>query len=123
MIEIKITIDSALALLLERMKFELRLRQKSGMISRGLRLEDLSYKELLPIVESSLFDTVWLLPLELITSETNLTQIITSSVRALSRVFKREEFTLYSERQVKNIILPVQKYLSLYTQTKQYSQN
>ena len=110
MIEIKITIDTALSLLLDRMKFELKLRQKQGVIKPGLRLENLSYKDLRNLIEASVFDTVFLLPVDLITSETNLVQIITGTVRALAKVFHREEFLLYTSQQAKKLVDPIYNY-------------
>ena len=110
MIEIKITIDTALSLLLDRMKFELKLRQKQSVIKPGLRLENLSYKDLRNLIEASVFDTVFLLPVDLITSETNLVQIITGTVRALAKVLHREEFLLYTSQQAKKIVDPIYNY-------------
>jgi hypothetical protein len=110
MIEIKITVDAALSLLLERMKFELRIRQKSGLISNAYRLENLSYKELKSIVDTSVFDTIFLLPVEIICNESNLSQIVTSAVRALSKALHREEFQLYSQNQADKIIIYIKNY-------------
>ena len=107
MIEIKITIDTALNLILERMKFELKLRQKQGVLKPGLRIESLSHKDLLNLIETSVFDTVFLLPVDLITSETNLIQIITGTVRALAKVLHREEFLIYTSQQAKKLIDPI----------------
>ncbi len=110
MIEIKITVDAALGLLLERMKFELLIRQKSGLISDGYRLENLSYKELKSIVEFAVFDTIFLLPVEIICNETNLAQIVGGAVRALSKVLHREEFQLYSQNDAAKIISLIRNY-------------
>jgi len=123
MIEIKITIDTALSLLLDRMKFELKLRQKQGIIKPGLRLENLSYKDLLNLIEASVFDTVFLLPVDLITSETNLVQIITGTVRAFAKVLHREEFSLYTSHQAKKIIDPICNYFQDSLKEDLYSYN
>jgi len=111
MIEIKITVDAALSLLLERMKFELRIRQKSGLIPSGLSMQNLTYKELISIIEVSVFDTIFLLPVEIICTETNLAQIVVSAVRALSKILHREEFQLYSQDQAQKIISDIRSYL------------
>lgn len=123
MIEIKITIDTALALLLERMKIELKLRQKSKIIGEGLVLDNLSYKQLMPIVEASIFDTIFLLPIELVTKETNLTYIINGTVKALSKVFHREEFALYTNRQAANLIEPIRQFLLKQVEQNNYEKN
>ncbi len=123
MIEIKITTDSASQLLLERMKFELRLRQKSGLLQPGFRLEDLSYKEALRIVEYSVFDTIFLLPVEIITSQTNLVSIITSTVKALSHVLHKEEFMLFTEMKSLKLIEPIRKFLLTSIKTNNFRMN
>jgi len=123
MIEIKITIDTALSLLLDRMKFELKLRQRQGVLKPGLRLENLSYKDLLNLIEASVFDTVFLLPVDLITSETNLIQIITGTVRALAKVLHREEFLLYTSQQARKLIDPIYSYFQYSLKENIYSYN
>lgn len=123
MIEIKITIEAALALLLERMKFELKFRQKAGIIPVGLRLEELSYKELLQICEAAIFDTIFLLPTDLVIQETNLTHIITETVKALAKIYKKEEFLLFSNRKAKQLIQPIVNYLSSKSEEKDFTNN
>jgi len=110
MIEIKITIDTALNLLLERMKFELHMLQRQGVIKHGLEFENLSYNELHKLIEASVFDTVFLLPADLITIDTNLVQIITRTVHALAKVLNREELLLYTYEKAKKLIDPITKY-------------
>ncbi|KAF0152282.1 MAG: hypothetical protein FD143_1204 [Ignavibacteria bacterium] len=123
MIEIKLTIDNALQLLIERMKFELRIRQKSGIIKKGLRLEDLSYNETLKLVESSVNDYVFLLPMEIILSKTNLVSIITTTVRTLGRALRKEEFLLFSQRQTRNLVDPIRKFLINETRANSFLKN
>ncbi|MFA7419039.1 MAG: hypothetical protein WCZ90_05065 [Melioribacteraceae bacterium] len=123
MIEIKITTNSALQLLLERMKFELRLRQKSGLLQPGFRLEDLPYKEAFRIVEASVFDTIFLLPVEIITSQSNLVSIITSTVKALSHVLNQEEFMLFTEMQSLKLIDPIRNFFLAGIKTNNFRMN
>ncbi|HOI28727.1 MAG TPA: hypothetical protein PLZ15_03125 [Melioribacteraceae bacterium] len=118
MIEIRITVEAALALLLERMKFELKFRQKAGIISTGLRLDDLSFDQLLEIAEYSIFDTVFLLPSDLVIRETNISYIISETVKALSKIFSHDEFAAYSNRKAKLLIQPIVDYLSNIPQEK-----
>lgn len=123
MIEIRITIDSALNLLLNRMKVELKLRQKDGRINQGLRLENLTYKQLMPIVETSIFDTAMMLPVELIINETNLNHIITETIKALARIFHRDEFSLFTIARTQKLLEPVYYYFDEQLQTKDYEKN
>ncbi|MFA3783353.1 hypothetical protein ABRY23_09850 [Melioribacteraceae bacterium 4301-Me] len=104
MIEIKITIDDAVKLLLERMSLELANRQKAGIILKGVRLEQLTYQELIAVIEAAVFDTIILLPVELLLTDTNLETIITKTIHALSKILGREELNLYSHKRTKKLI-------------------
>jgi hypothetical protein len=110
MIEIRITVDAASNLLLDRMKQELKMRQVNGLILRGLSLENLKYSELISITEASIFDTVFLLPVEIIRTENNLAQVVSEAVRALSKVLRHEEFELYTTNQANKMILLIRNY-------------
>lgn len=123
MIEIKITIDSALTLLLERMNLEIKIRQRDMIITKMSRLEELSFKQLLSIAEASVFDTVFLLPIDLVSQETNLVNIITGTVRALSRIFRKEEFNLYSTKQAQKLIQPIINHFQSQLSLKNFSNN
>lgn len=89
----------------------------------GLRLEELPYKQLYSIVETSIFDTVFLLPVDLITNETNLNYIITGTVKALARIFHYEEFSLFSNKQTKKLLEPIYEYLTKQLETKEFERN
>jgi hypothetical protein len=123
MIEIKITIEAALALLLERMKFELKFRQKAGIIPASSRLENLSYKELIQICEAAIFDTIFLLPTDLVIQETNLTHIITETVKSLARIYKKEEFLLFSQKKARHLIQPIVDYITNLPEEKEFRYN
>jgi hypothetical protein len=123
MIEIRITIDTAMSLILERMKFELRLRQKQNFINPGLKLDELNSTELINLVEASIFDTIFLLPVDLINMETNLIQIIYGTVRALAKTLNREELLLYTNKKAHLLIQPICELVdkSLKDQSFQYN--
>jgi hypothetical protein len=123
MLELKITIDDALQLLLERMKFELRLRQKTGKVLSGVRIENISYKELKPIIDAAIFDTVFLLPADILTLETNLPFIIASTVHALFKILHKEEFFLFSEQHARRLIQPIVNQIKLQTKDGIFLQN
>ncbi len=123
MIEIKITIDSALAILLERMNMELKIRQRDLIIPKGLKLENLPHRQLMPIVEASIFDTVFLLPPELVIRETNLINIITGTVRALSRIVSQDEFRSFSSQRTSRIIQPIVNHLQIQIENKNFQFN
>lgn len=123
MIEIRITIEAIISILLEKMKIELRQRQRCGLIPIGLRLEELSYNQLIKIVEASIFDTLFMLPIDLVLMESNITQLITEAVKALSRIFKKEEFAMFNKRQTQKIINRVTKFLSENTKSDNFKNN
>jgi hypothetical protein len=104
MIEIRITLDEAVKLLKERMNHELIFRKKDGLIEKSYEFENLTYSELLSITEAAIFDTIALLPLEVLTSENNLKLLITKTVQALSHNFNRDEYLLYSERKTNKLL-------------------
>ena len=107
MIEIRITIDTAQGLILDRMKYELKARQKQRMIIPGIKLEELSSEELKKIIDASILDTVFLLPVDLINTETNLIKIITGTVKALAKTLNRDELLLYSDKKAYLLIQPI----------------
>jgi len=123
MIEIRITIEAIISILIEKMKIELRQRQRCGLIPIGLRLEDLSYYQLIKIVEASIFDTLFMLPIDLVLMESNIAQLITEAVKTLSRIFKKEEFSMFNKRQAQKIINRVTKFLSESTKTDNFKNN
>lgn len=123
MIELKITVEDALRLLLDRMKFELLMRQKAGFINPLLKMDYLSYKDLLSIVEASVFDTLLLLPLDFFSAQSNLNSIVTSTVRALAKVFNRPEFLLYSDKQSHTLLRKITDLINKHTLDKQFLQN
>jgi len=123
MIEIRITIEAIISILIEKMKIELRQRQRCGLIPIGLRLEDLSYNQLIKIVEASIFDTLFMLPIDLVLMESNIAQLITEAVKTLARIFKKEEFSMFNKRQAQKIINRVTKFLSESTKTDNFKNN
>ncbi len=123
MIEIRITIEAIISILMEKMKIELRQRQRCGLIPIGLRLEDLSYNQLIKIVEASIFDTLFMLPIDLVLMESNIAQLISEAVKALSRIFKKEEFSLFNSKKAKKLIKPIIKYLTTHTKDDTFKNN
>jgi hypothetical protein len=123
MIEIKITIDDAFQLLLERVNYEMRMRQKVGFVSPDLQLENLSYLELKSIVDVAIFDTLTLLPADLITNESNLASIVTATVRLLPKILHREEFYIFNELKSRNLIKRIQTIFKTNTDQNIFLQN
>jgi len=123
MIEIKITIDTAVTLLLERMKFELLIRQRQGILNPRLKFENLSNNEVFNIMEASVFDTALSLPVDLIVCETNLIQIITQTVHSLYKVISRDEFKIYCAMQAEKLITPALTNIKKMIKSENYKNN
>jgi hypothetical protein len=104
MIEIKIPTSAAVIMLTERMRYELQLRIKAGCFEPGYEIENLSSSDLLSIAETSAFDLVFLLPVDILIEESNLPEIITEAFHALSKIFGREEFTIYTKERAEILL-------------------
>jgi len=104
MINLKIPLGTAMALLTERMQYELKFRQKTGLVPDKINLSDLNYEELLTIVETAAFDLVSFLPYELLIQNNNLIDIITKSINSLAQVFSKKEFSTYSQERCKRLL-------------------
>jgi hypothetical protein len=104
MIEIKISIDTALALILNRLELELTMRQRDNLLPKSYKLENLTSFELNELIDTALFDTIFMLPVELLTSESNLIQIISETLRALSKNLSREDLLLYPTSRINKIL-------------------
>ena len=104
MIEIKISADAAVNLLVERMNYEYKLRVRHNLINDLGKLENLNYKDLLNIAETAAFDLVFLLPVEAHVQESNLKDILIKSFRSLAKIYKCPEFNSYSSYNVQKLL-------------------
>lgn len=123
MIELKITNSAALLLLTERMKIELDMYKRNNVISQDVSFESMSYSDLIKFIESAAFDLVCLLPAEVLADQNNLDEILSKAIRSLSSIYHKEELNSYSLSQAKNLIKPIEKLISKYTEDKLYSLN
>ena len=123
MIEIRISIETAVVLLKERVDYEFDRRIKIGEIPKGLSLVNLNFKELLNVVESSTFDLICLLPVELLLDQTNLSDIITKTIHSLAEVYNKEEFKIYSKRRAESLTNPIIGLLKQSQKTKDFMNN
>lgn len=107
MIEIKIPTSAAVIMLTERMRYELQLRKKAGFCEPGFDIENLPFSEIISIGETAAFDLVFLLPVDILVEDSNLPEIITEAFHALSKIFGREEFTLYTKERAERLLSKV----------------
>jgi hypothetical protein len=107
MYEFKIRPRTALTLLNERMKYELRLRIRIGEVDEGADLKEMSYPELIKIAETAALDLISLMPLEVFLQESNLSKIVVKTIRMLRKVFDMEEFENYSDANANVLLRPI----------------
>ncbi len=112
MIELNITTEEAIKFLKARIIEEKRLRVKAGLLSEKVYLSDLSFAQLLPLVETAAFDLVFLLPTEVFVEESNLPNLITKAFNELANIFDKEEFRYFSIQDAKRLIAPIKKMIS-----------
>jgi hypothetical protein len=123
MIDFNISIEDAQKLLYEKMKQELRLKQRQGLIPSDLNLETISFKDLNTILETSILDLILLLPIEIVISQENIYKFIESTVHSLSIKIKREELLLFSARNFKKIVTPIFDKIKKQTENLQFLKN
>lgn len=123
MIEIKIPTSAAIMLLTERMQYEFESRQKSGFYGDGLDLFDLNYREIMEIAEIAAFDLVFLLPAEIFSEKNNLADIISKSIRSLSKHYDYLEFEDYSKQRAEALIKPITRIMRKSEEMKLYLSN
>lgn len=123
MIEIKISLDAALALLMARLKLELKLRKRANLVPESAALETLPFKKLNELVETAVIDTVFMLPMDLLMLETNLVHIVTETIKALSKSLNREEFLLYPNRQAQKLVQRAIDIIAQSTKDDQFKNN
>ncbi|MBX3006658.1 MAG: hypothetical protein KF816_01395 [Melioribacteraceae bacterium] len=123
MIEIKISIDTALALILNRLELELTMRQRDNLLPKSYKLENLTSFELNELIDTALFDTIFMLPVELLTGESNLIAIISETLKALSRNLSREDLLLYPNSRINKILNRVKSIMISNLDSKGFANN
>lgn len=123
MIEIKISIDTALALILNRLELELTMRQRDNLLPKSYKLENLTSFELNELIDTALFDTIFMLPVELLTGESNLIAIISETLKALSRNLSRENLLLYPNSRINKILNRVKSIMISNLDSKGFANN
>ena len=123
MIEIKISTDAAVALLIDRMKYEVELRMKTGVIPSGTKLEDLESDNLIAIAETAALDLIFLLPFEILSQRNNLVEILYKAFRSLSKQLNRDEFKQYSAEASKKLLEKVETTFKIGESSKDFQYN
>jgi len=96
MIEIHVPTNAAVTLLTEQMEKEFEARRKAGMLETDFMLHELPYSELLKIAETAAFDILMLLPVQILTEESNISDIVVKAIRALAESYQKDSFKSYN---------------------------
>jgi len=94
MIEINIPVEAAVNLLRDQVNLEVKRQKRIGKLDTNLSLVHLEDFDLKKVVEIALFDILVLLPVTIVTEESNLSNIIVKAVRALSVAVSYTHLTL-----------------------------
>ncbi|MCF8242899.1 MAG: hypothetical protein K9J16_16085 [Melioribacteraceae bacterium] len=123
MIEIKLPSSAAVQLLTERMNIELDMRKKSGKINADRSLPELPTLLLMEIAEHSAFDLVAFLPLDILTEESNLDEIVAKTIRSVARLYNAINFTNYSQATAASLLFPLRNVLRRSEKDESYKNN
>lgn len=123
MIEIKLPTSAAVSLLTEQMEREFETRQASGLIEKSLSILDISFDDLKQLAETSAFDLIMLLPIDLLIEESNLPQIIAKTVRALANIYDKPDFNYYSDADAQKLLRVIKRKVAIADSEEQYIRN
>lgn len=123
MFELKISTDAAVTLITERMINEYNSRVKCGLLHADYELELLPFSVLLDIAETATLDLIFLLPIDVLMSQNNLSDIIVRTFRRLSDVYNSEEFFNYSPSQAKSLLSKTNRYFDFDSASRFFEQN
>ena len=104
MIELNLPTSAAVSLLNEQIQKEFEERQIVGIYDKSLTLHDLEYKKLKSLAETCVYDLIMLLPVKILIDENNLSEIICRTIKALCRIYYKEEFISYTEEEAEKIL-------------------
>ncbi len=123
MLEIRISNNVAMQLLIGRMEAELVSRKKGGLYSEVITLSKLPFDQLLELTEIAILDLVTLLPYDVMLKETNINEILAKAVQSFAIVFEYSAFTYYTPEKIDKIILPLKKLYKEAEEKKFYVNN
>lgn len=123
MIEIKIPTSAAVLLLKEKMILELEALQKANLVPSSYELRDLSYKQMMNLVETAAFDLIFSLPAEIYVDDSNIAEIIYKSIRSFASTYGIEDFDSYTLQEAKKLVMPIRTLFKTYGSKEMFSKN
>ncbi len=123
MIEINISYEAAINLLKDQVEIELNRQKKIGFVDYKVSIENLSVRKIKEIVEISLFDILVLLPVTLITEESNLPQIVAQAVKGFGSSIGQAALSNYTENEAKSILSKVRRIFGNFSSSTSFQNN
>lgn len=123
MIEINIPYEAAINLLKDQVEIELKRQKEIGLVDYKVSIENLSASKIKEIIEISLFDILVLLPVTLITEESNLPQIAAQTVRGFGGSIGQAALSNYSKNEAKSILSKVRGKFKNFSSSTSYQNN
>ena len=102
---------------------ELKRQKKIGRIKSFTTPEELDENTFKSILEIALFDILALLPVTLVTEESNIPEIVSKSVKGLSFKYGQRSLYKYSENEAKTLLSLLKKSFGNFSSTTTFQNN
>ncbi len=123
MIEINLPTEAAINLLNDQFVHEFKHQKKIKKVKPGISITELNGKQFKEILELALFDILILLPVTLITEESNLSSIIKKSVKGLSIKYNKAETLKFTENDAEKLLIRIKKSFGNFSSSTTYQNN
>ncbi len=107
MLELKIPVNTAVNLILERMKLELALKKRARQYHPEITLQNLPQEELLLLAKCAILDLAFFLPAGIHYENNNLAYIIYSAIHKLGDMLHCTNFAEFTLKDAEKLIEPV----------------
>jgi len=123
MIEINLPTEAAINLLNDQFIHEFKNQKRINKIKPEIRISELPVNQFKEILELALFDILVLLPVTLITEESNLPSIIYKSTYGLAVKYDKLAELKFSEIDAEKLLLTIKKSFGNFSSSTTYQNN
>jgi|GEM_PF-2605798 len=123
MIEINLPTEAAINLLSDQFVHEFKHQKKIKKVKPGISITELNGIQFKEILELALFDILVLLPVTLITEESNLPTIIYKSTYGLAVKYDKLAELKFSENDAEKLLLKIKKSFGNFSSSTTYQNN
>jgi len=123
MIEINLPTEAAINLLNDQFIHEFKNQKRINKIKPEIRISELPVNQFKEILVLAVFDIIVLLPVTLITEESNLTSIIKKSVQGLTHKYGKAEVLQFTEKDAEKLLMRVKKSFGNFSSSTTYQNN